>query len=134
MTDDLLFNLGTDWTYMIAPESLAAIKIGKVTSEKMYSQRFKQIQAMNHERLFCLAITAPGNGESERRLHTQFSKHRLHGEWFAPHQTIIRKALMYRDAKIDRHVPGLAEWMMPHDLLIGVERIYRNHARLCCSS
>ena len=129
MTDDLILDLGADWTYMIAPKSLVAIKIGKVTSEKMYQQRFKQLQAMNHERIVCLAITAPGNGECERRLHKQFAKHRLHGEWFVPHHSIISKALMYRDAKIDRHVQGLADWMIPHDLLIALERIYRINAR-----
>lgn len=129
MSGDRFLALRGEWIYFIAPESLSAIKIGKVTSEKMYAQRFKQLQAMNHERLVCLAVLAPGNHESEHGLHERFAEHRLHGEWFATSQRIVTYALMFRDAKVDRHIRGLGEWMIPHDLLIGLERIYRQGCR-----
>ena len=126
MSDDYTWayvNRG-DWIYFLAPESLSAIKIGMVKSETAFASRFKQLQAMNHERLWCLGICSPGDYTLERELHKRFAHLHLHGEWFSPNNILIGFALMYRDAKRHAGILDLEEWLFPHDLLIALSRVY----------
>lgn len=62
-----------------------AIKIG-VTAD--LDQRFRAIQACSPVKLEIFA-TRPGGEAREIAYHTQFSEHRLHGEWFTPHAEIL---------------------------------------------
>ena len=103
-----------DWNYYLATETFSAVKIGKVRGLHMYAGRFKQLQAMNHERLYCLAINLPRFNRGERAEHKRFAENRIRGEWFRVCPNLMRAAKFARlqNAKwvLDKY--GINEWMI----------------------
>lgn len=61
------------------------IKIGATVN---LERRLRVLQAASPHKLKILCKVAGGAG-SEGFYHRQFARHRLHGEWFAPHPDIL---------------------------------------------
>lgn len=61
------------------------IKIGYSAD---FEKRRKQIGKMASSPLTVLAVM-PGTRQLKRELHARFAKHRVHGEWFKPHKSIL---------------------------------------------
>lgn len=108
-----------EWLYYLAPESMTAVKIGKVSGLHMYVGRFKAIQAMNHEHLWCLAISGPMWNRGERDRHRQFEEDRIHGEWFRPSRSLLihisGQRLQTPDHWLKEH--GLGEWISAAEII-----------------
>lgn len=66
--------------FMRRADGVGAVKIG---CSKWPESRLTAMQVWAPEPLAIIA-TAPGGFEDEKRLHRQFDKLRLHGEWFEP--------------------------------------------------
>ncbi len=73
--------------YFVQGESGGPIKIGYTTNMK---RRIILLQNGYPEKLVVLALT-PGTKETEEVIHIELQKHRLHGEWFAPHAEVLKK-------------------------------------------
>ncbi|MEN1681078.1 MAG: GIY-YIG nuclease family protein [Planctomycetota bacterium] len=71
-------------TYFIQQGRGGPIKIG-VASDPL--SRLAALQTGNPEQLFLLGSI---KGDCEGHLHRKFAKHRLVGEWFKPHQQLLR--------------------------------------------
>jgi len=114
-----LENLPGEWLYYLAPESMSAVKIGKVSALHMYAGRFKAMQAMNHERLWCLAISGPMWNRGERDRHREFDVDRIHGEWFRPSRHLLihisGQRLQTPDHWLKGH--GLGDWILPAEIV-----------------
>lgn len=74
--------------YFMQVES-GAIKIGFTGSSA--ERRLKHVQTHNHEPVVLISTRA-GNRRDELALHRRFGKHRIHGEWFRPHQDVLAAA------------------------------------------
>ena len=66
----------SSYTYLIEAEGTGLVKIGKATNVDL---RYRQLQRMNAARL---EVFGAFEGDVEAYLHSQFSEHRRHGEWF----------------------------------------------------
>ncbi len=73
-------------TYFIQGEITQRIKIGKTTTA--VSERIRNLQAGSPDKLKLLGVCF-GPKRTERYLHSLFSEHRLHGEWFSPSKGIM---------------------------------------------
>lgn len=71
--------------YFVGPKN-GPIKIGYSTDVQ---RRLARLQSHSPVRLAVLAVLVGGTVEVERGYHARFSRHRLHGEWFAPNCEII---------------------------------------------
>jgi hypothetical protein len=74
----------SDQIYFIGGDT-GAIKIGLARSPE---RRLISLQCGSPIQLRILA-QGPGSQRDERALHQRFAAHRLHGEWFEPHPTIL---------------------------------------------
>lgn len=61
------------------------IKIGKARDVQL---RLRGLQTAHPVKLTVLATTTGGDA-AEKAYHRQFAEHRLHGEWFSPHESIL---------------------------------------------
>jgi hypothetical protein len=75
-----------DCVYFIQAEGGGPIKIGRAANARA---RLKALQTGSGAPLILLA-TQPGGAEQERALHILLKKHRLRGEWFAPHADVLK--------------------------------------------
>lgn len=71
--------------YFIQAGEGGPVKIGYA---KDFTIRISKIQADNHEPLVALACIG-GDQEVERKLHKQFWRHRIRGEWFRPADEVL---------------------------------------------
>lgn len=62
------------------------IKIGMTTN---LDKRLVQLRSANKGSLSVLGLM-PGGGKTEAALHVEFADIRLDGEWFAPHERLLR--------------------------------------------
>jgi hypothetical protein len=73
------------FVYFLQVEGCGPVKIGCA---------LKPIGRLQSLRAWCpyqldLIATAPGDLAQEKTLHAQFAEHRLHYEWYAPHQSLM---------------------------------------------
>ena len=79
----------TRYVYFIQSGESGPIKIGETNNP---SVRLATHQIGSAERLRMLSAPETRPTLNERSLHAAFAKHRLHGEWFAPADEILRVA------------------------------------------
>lgn len=87
--------------YFIGSEA-GPIKIGKANKPET---RLKELQTSHFAKLRIL-VTTRGGQPQEQAYHRQFREHRLHGEWFSPHEDIL--AEIERLATHPSHTEGAA--------------------------
>lgn len=75
--------------YIIQDLKSRNIKIG---TSKDFETRFKTLQSSCGSKLAILLIFEGGR-VTESVYHKRFKKHRLHGEWFAPHIDVIMELI-----------------------------------------
>ncbi len=77
--------------YFIQDSEVLNIKVGFTASQETLAAevRRKQLQTGNPSLLVVLA-SMPGTEEDEGRLHKQFHKHRVGGEWFRPVPDLLK--------------------------------------------
>ena len=73
------------YIYFIQQGLDGQIKIGYSQDPK---DRLKTLQTSNPRELRLL-LTLQGNEDYERKLHKQFERHKLKGEWFEPHEDVL---------------------------------------------
>jgi len=79
LSDERIGRMSTrGWCYMIQSEHGGPVKIGKADD---VGERLRGLQMSTPYRLVVRAKFR-GGGQTEARLHRQFRKWRLHGEWF----------------------------------------------------
>jgi hypothetical protein len=81
------------------------IKIGKVGSNSIRG-RFISMQTSNPYKLEILFIAPADSRYSEGKVHRMFKKHRILGEWFEPHEDIVK---FIKFMKEDRDKTGYME-------------------------
>lgn len=81
--------------YFIQQGQDGPVKIGM---SRQPFQRLEALQAANPDQLYLIAIVTATFDCSETRLHKQFAKDRIRGEWFAPSSALLDW--------IDRHFNG----------------------------
>jgi len=105
--------------FMRRADGIGPIKIG---CSKWQASRLKTMQVWSPH-LLEIVITVPGDFADEKRLHNQFSMHRLHGEWFEPAAPLL--ALIARCAATgDLPAPP------PDDRVVRVVAMFKGGATL----
>lgn len=74
------------WVYVVTDG--AAIKIGSTVSVKRRLAELNRQQRPTAQKLEIL-VAFEGTRADETMLHAMFARHRIGGEWFAPHAEII---------------------------------------------
>lgn len=100
--------------YFIGCDELRAVKIG-YTSSSDASGRLASLQTGSPHKLSILAVV-PGPDSLEKRLHREFSRSRLSGEWFS-HTTILEDLIQW--AKSHGTIDG---WVRPLEPLVTIKR------------
>ena len=72
--------------YFIQSDNNGPIKIGYTATN--INQRFQQLKTGNPCTLTLLCVI-DGNEQDEKNLHEKLKSHRINGEWFSPHWSIL---------------------------------------------
>ena len=101
--------------YFAQQETGGPIKIGFTSKDPV--ERLRELNTGNHEALVLLRAE-PGGQESEKRLHKQFSHHRLRGEWFKPGMDLMKRIVFSEDdvevAKLKSHASSYMNCLWSH--------------------
>lgn len=78
--------INKDVVYFVQDGVSKKIKIGYSSN---FKRRYRDLCSSNANDLFVLGVIR-GSEEKEREIHSQFSHHRSHGEWFHPTEQILQ--------------------------------------------
>jgi hypothetical protein len=84
--------------YFIQPVDGGPIKVGIAVDVE---ERLRKLQMGNWVRLRIIA-TCPGGRAQEKRLHKEWRKHRVHGEWFSPVREVMAWIAEYATPYVTR--------------------------------
>ena len=76
------------WVYFVRAKTVGLIKIGIANLPR---RRLNALQVGSPDKLEIIGlIRARDHADLERHLHSRFSRHRQHGEWFSPDPALVK--------------------------------------------
>lgn len=81
--------------YFLKTRDMDIVKIGYTGSPEIW-RRVKTIQSHSPVRLGLLLYFTDGTKHTERALHKEFNKYRLHGEWFEYRGDLVKFVQSHR--------------------------------------